>query len=213
MGLKRIKCKSREEWLSNRGMGIGASESAAIIGQSPWMTAQDLWNLKVGNTQPQDLSQNEAVQTGVRLESALREVFKAAHPEFKVSYEPFDMWYQAERPWMYATLDGRIKTEDGKNAILEIKTGTPSGKLGWDKWNGQIPQNYYVQCCHQMACLDYDFVIVFACLFNQEHDFVCREYRLEKADMQADIEYLIGKEKTFWQSVQQKVIPPMVMII
>lgn len=213
MSLKRIKCKTREEWLSNRQSGIGASESAAIIGQSPWMTAQDLWKLKTGITKPQDLSDNESVQTGVRLEPALRELFKAIHPDYKVTHEPYDMWYQKERPWMYATLDGRLKTEDGTMGILEIKTGTPSGKMGWDKWNGQIPSNYFVQCCHQVACLDYDFVIVFACLFTQEHDFVVREYRFEKADMKADIEYLVEKETAFWQSVQQKVIPPMVMII
>ena len=38
-----------------------------------------------------------------------------------------ELWYQKERPWAFATLDGRIKTQDGKTGILEIKTSTPNG--------------------------------------------------------------------------------------
>lgn len=209
---KRIKCKTREEWLSKR-TGIGGSDCAAILGLSPWKTANDLWMEKTGQRSAPDLSGNEAVQTGVRLEPALRGMFKAIHPEYKVSYEPFDMWFQEERPYSFATLDGRIKTADGKVGVLEIKTSSPSGKSGWEKWQGRVPDNYFLQCCHQAYCLNADFVILFACLFNSDGDFTVREYRFERADIQEDIDYLLVKEDEFWKSVQAKTLPPMTLLL
>ena len=210
---KRIRCKTREEWLSKRNIGIGASESAAILGLSPWKTANDLWLEKTGNRMPKDLSDDPYMQKGVRLEPALRELVRAVHPEFKIYHEPYDMWYQPGREWMFATLDGRIKTEDGKVGVLEIKTATPNGKNGWAEWQNKVPDKYYIQCTHQCACLDADFVILFGCLFNMESDFVVREYRFEREDLKADMDYLIQKEEAFWQSVQNKTLPPMTLIL
>ena len=208
----RFKCKSREEWLSRRSMGIGASESAAIVGLSPFMTAQELWQLKTGETQPKDLSDNPFVQRGVQLEPALRNLYKAIHPELKVTHHPYDMLYQKERPWMFATLDGEIKDGD-KNGILEIKTSTPVGKAGWAKWDQQVPPNYYTQIAWQLLCTGYDFAVLFACIFNQENDFVVREYRFEREFMQDDMEYLLRKATEFWQSVENRTLPPMTIVL
>lgn len=214
--LKRIRCKSREEWLSKRSMGIGASECSALIGQSPYMTANDLWNLKVGNTKPADLSDNEAVQLGVRLEKPLRELFKSLHPELKVSYKPFDMLYQEDYPFMYATLDGEFceKGSNGrKRGILEIKTSTPNGKAGWDKWREQVPPNYYAQVTWQLLCTGYDYVILMAALFNNEGDIQIRQYRFDRADMIEDMGYMMKKAVEFWNSVQNQTLPPMTLVL
>lgn len=213
---KRIKCKDRAEWLLKRNIGIGASESAAIIGQSPWMTANDLWNLKVGKTQPTDMSDNEAVQLGVRLEKPLRELFKATHPDLKVEYHPYDMLYQEEYPFMFATLDGEFwekGSHGGIRGLVEIKTSTPGSKVGWEKWNQQVPPNYYSQITWQLACTEYQYAILFACLFNQDGDFLIRQYRFDRADMEADIAYMRQKATEFWQSVQSKTLPPMTLIL
>ena len=210
--LCRIKCKNREEWLSKRSIGIGASESSALVGLSPFTTTQELWELKTGKRQPEDLSDNPFVQQGVRLEPALRNLYKAIHPELKVTHHPFDMLYQEERPFMYATLDGEIK--DGKRkAILEIKTATPQGKAGWSKWDEQIPPNYFTQIVWQIACSGYDFAVLFACLFNRENDFVVREYRFEREDLKEDMAYMIEKATEFWDSVQNQSLPPMTLIL
>lgn len=212
---KRIKCKSREEWLSKRKElgGIGGSDCAAILGLSPWKTTNDLWLEKTGQKEPKDLSNDQFVQKGVRLEPALRELFRAVHPEFRVYHEPFDMWYQQGREWMFATLDGRIKTEDKRTGILEIKTSSPTGRAAWSEWQEKVPDRYYLQCVHQCACLDADFVILYACLFNREGDYSIREYSFAREDMQSDMDYLIQKEKEFWQSVQNKTLPPMTLVL
>lgn len=210
--LLRIKCKTREEWLSKRKDGIGASECAAIIGQSPWMTANDLWNLKVGNTQPKDMSGNEAVQMGIRMEKPLRELFKSMHPELKVTYHPLDMLYDSDYPFMYSTLDGEIR-EGKKRAILEIKTSSPNNRSAWEKWKDQVPQNYYAQITWQLACTGYDYAILFACLFTQEGDFQIRQYRFEQSDMKEDIAYMREKATEFWRSVQNRTVPPMTLVL
>ena len=210
--LCRIKCKTRDDWLSMRMKGIGASECAAIIGQSPWMTANDLWNLKVGKKQPKDMSDNEAVQTGVRMEKPLRELFKSMHPELKVTYHPFDMLFDKDYPFMFSTLDGEIK--DGKKkAILEIKTSTPNSKVGWEKWNEQVPQNYYAQVTWQLACTGYDYAILFACLFTASGDLQIRQYRFDRADMVDDIQYMREKAVEFWDSVQNRTVPTMTLVL
>lgn len=200
--LERIKCGSREEWLSARTLqGIGGSEAAAAIGLSPWMTPLQLWRQKIGAELPKDLSGNAAVQQGNYMEPILRDFFSATHDEFLVSCYQFDILYQSERPWLFATLDGELESMDGRKGILEIKTATPNGKAGWEKWaNGNLPENYYVQTLHQLLASGYDFVILFAALYSTNGDITLREYEIEREDVQDDLEWLLEKESRFWNN-------------
>lgn len=204
----RKRFHSREEWLSARQNSLGASEAAAIIGQSAWMTATELWQQKVFGTR-KDLSGNEAVAKGVRLEPYLRELFKGLHPEFKVEYHPFDLLYQKERPWLTATLDGEIVDKEKNRSVLEIKTSTPQSRKAWDEWNGRIPNGYFCQCLHQLKATGYSSVILFACLFGQDGEMTIREYLIDGNDeqVQRDMEYLLEKETEFWESVQSRTLP------
>lgn len=213
--LRRIKCKSREEWLQRRAEinGIGASDCSAIVGMSSWKTARDLWNEKVGITKPKDLSDNEQVQKGIRVEPALRELFKANHPEFKVYHEPYDILYQKKRPWLFATLDGRIKTEDGRSAVLEIKTSTPIGKNGWAKWDKRIPDAYLCQTLWQLLATGYDFVILYAGLYQQDGTMLVREYEILREDVADDLEWLLKEGEAFYQSIEQRKIPPLTIVV
>lgn len=213
--LLRIKPKTREEWLTKRyGInGIGGSDAACIVGESPWKSADEFWKEKVEGARPKDISDDPFVQQGIRLEPALRTLYKAKHPELSVRHEPYDIWYREGKEWMFVTLDGRIIDKaNKKKGILEIKTSTPVGKAGWAKWNEQIPRNYYIQLLHACAVMDYDFVVLFAGLINREDDMTIREYRLEREDIEDDIQWLIEKETEFWNSIQTKTIPPMTLV-
>ena len=206
--LERKTFATREEWLAGRGQGIGASDAAATCGMSPWMTPVELWKLKTGAEQAKDLSDNAAVQLGVRMEPAIRDFFAAMHPEFRVEYHQFDILYQQERPWLFATLDGELIDADGKHGILEIKTATPNGKAGWSKWaDGQMPQNYYTQTLHQLLATGYDFVYLFAALYSMNGDITLREYELHREDVTDDLAWLLGKETEFWKCVTEKQLP------
>lgn len=216
--LERITFENREEWLAGRLHGIGGSEAAAACGMSPWMTPMELWRLKCGAGKPKDLSDNAAVQQGVRMEPALRSFFQAMHPEYSVEYHQFDILHQAERPWLFATLDGELtkkeyhgKEDDGwsiSRGILEIKTATPNGKAGWSKWaDGAMPQNYYIQILHQLLATGYDFAYLFAALYSMNGDITLREYEIQRADVQGDLAWLIDKEDEFYRHVQNGTLP------
>ena len=206
MALERICPTNREEWLAARQIqGIGASESAAIVGLSPWMSKNELWYIKTGKKIAKDLSGNAAVEQGIRMEGAIRTVFAARHPEFKVEHHAYDILYQTERPWLFATLDGEITESFADSSVkkypLEIKTSTPRGKADWDKWSdGKIPDNYYIQILHQMLATGWEKAYLTAFLYGKE-DIIIREYDFLRKDCEADLNWLLKEETEFYKSV------------
>ena len=174
------------------------------------MTPLELWRLKRGYAAPKDLSGNAAVQQGVKMEPILRSLFSSLHPEYKVEHYPYDILWQEERCWLFASLDGELTDDHGRRGILEIKTATPTGKVGWEQWsNGRMPQHYMVQCVHQLAATGFDFVRLFAALYSLNGDITLREYEIEREDVAADIEWLVEQETRFWGHVVGNTEPPM----
>ena len=206
MALERICPTNREEWLAARQIqGIGASEAAAIVGLSPWMSKNELWYIKTGKKIAKDLSGNAAVEQGIRMEGAIRTVFAARHPEFQVEHHAYDILYQTERPWLFATLDGEITESFADSSVkkypLEIKTSTPRGKADWDKWSdGKIPDNYYIQILHQMLATGWEKAYLTAFLYGKE-DIIIREYDFLRKDCEADLNWLLKEETEFYKSV------------
>lgn len=206
MALERICPTNREEWLAARQIqGIGASEAAAIVGLSPWMSKNELWYIKTGKKIAKDLSGNAAVEQGIRMEGAIRTVFAARHPEFQVEHHAYDILYQTERPWLFATLDGEITESFADSSVkkypLEIKTSTPRGKADWDKWSdGKIPDNYYIQILHQLLATGWEKAYLTAFLYGKE-DIIIREYDFLRKDCEADLDWLLKEETEFYKSV------------
>ena len=58
-----------EQWLAHRRGLRNASESAAVLGISPWCTPYQLWLLKTGRAEP---NVNVAMRRGTALEPAAR---------------------------------------------------------------------------------------------------------------------------------------------
>jgi len=67
------------EWNQWRAQGITASESAVILGRSPYKTPWRLWAERTGLARPADLSKNPNVQRGNRLEDSARQWFEQAY--------------------------------------------------------------------------------------------------------------------------------------
>lgn len=206
--MERLHFENREDWLAGRMQGIGASEAAAVVGMSPWMSKLELWRLKVGAEKAKDLSGSAAVSRGVRMEPALRGLYTAIHPGRTVDYYPYDILYQKDRPFIFATLDGEVTDERGRKGILEIKTSSPNGKAGWAKWDGQIPSHYYCQLLHQMLATGYEFVDLMASLENMDGDLSIRTYHFERAEQEADMAWLLEKETDFYQNNVLNGVPP-----
>lgn len=210
-----IQINNREEWLKARqAQGIGGSEAGALIGVNKYQTNVDLWELKTGRKEPPDLSNNSAVQFGKFAEPLLRELFKQDYPEYLVDYHEFWLYVNDKYPFIFATLDGELKAPDGSRGILEIKTTTIQNKLQWEQWDGGVPDSYYVQILHQLAATGWDFAILKAYIRYHKDGEVrisIRHYRIERAEVQNDIDYLIAAETKFWKQVQDGERPALIL--
>jgi predicted phage-related endonuclease len=141
---------------------VGASEVAALFGQSPWLTHFELWHRKAGNVATPDFNavehgqpENERVYWGVKLEPV---VIEAA----------------CER-WGYRPLETPARIDNGKGlgghpdkivmcpqrgrGILEVKTADWLVAKGW----GDEPPLHYLlqsQAYQGLAGCDWGDVIV-----------------------------------------------------
>lgn len=193
---------AEEDWLDWRRKGIGGSDSAAVMGCSPFCTTRDLYYDKRSIAPAiQEESNWVTLQVGHLLEPLVAEIF-ARQTGYRV-YQIQMMYRHPLYPFMQADVDYFIETADGHHGILECKTSHPNNKGKWE--NDAIPYNYELQCRHYMAVMNLDFVWI-ACLFsNSESDFVKR-YIERDLDLE---EELIRNEQHFWEDyVQAGVEPP-----
>lgn len=207
--LERKTFSDRAEWLAGRTNGIGASEAAAAIGMSPFETQYELWERKTGQRESKDLSGNAAVEYGNRLEPAMRVMFQAEHPELELDYHQYDILYQAENPWMTATLDGELTSADGKHGVLEIKTAQVGKAVQWERWKNAIPQNYYIQVLHQLIVTGWDYAYLFAKLVKLDGDSELRTYYFSAEEHKEEMEWLLGEETKFWKKNVLMRTPPL----
>ena len=207
--------KNREEWLQNRFKGIGGSEASAIVGLNPYMSNVDLWNIKTGQIVPEDISDKPYVKYGTNAEEHLRALFTLDYPQYQVEYVDNNSYFNDKFPFALASLDGvLIEKETGRKGILEIKTTNILQSMQKEKWKDRIPDNYYIQVLHYLMVTEYEFVVLVAQLkseFNGEIYKQTKHYKIERADVEADIQYLANEEMKFWKLVQEKKKPALLL--
>lgn len=210
--LIREHYETREEWLAHRRV-IGGSEAAAAVGRSPFMTNVELWNEKTGRAPHKDLSDNAAVEYGVRLEPALRSLYAAEYPEMAVQHYPFDILHQEEFPYLACTLDGELtEYATGRKGILEIKTVQANNQMVWLQWQNKVPDYYFIQCMSQLIATGWDFVDLYAQLKKLNGDSEIRRYHFERNDHLDDIAWLKPKLMAFWEyNVLQDIKPAAIL--
>ena len=205
---------AREEWLKRRLKGIGASEASAIVGMNPYKTNVELWEEKTGRREPEDISDKPYVKYGTEAEKHLRALFALDFPQYEVNYKDFDMRYNSDYPFIFATLDGELTEKaTGRKGVLEIKTTEIMKSEQYDKWKGRIPQNYYIQVIHQLLATGFDFVVLKAQLKSAYGDvrLSTRHYHIEREEVLEDISYLLQREILFWECVQEDRKPNLIL--
>ena len=205
---------SREEWLANRFNGIGGSEISAVVGCNPYMSNTELWEYKTGRKEREDISDKPYVQYGIKAEEHLRELFKLDFPEYEVGYKENNSFHNSKYPWALASLDGWLRDDKGRIGVWECKTTNILQSMQREKWKEKIPQNYYCQVLMYMAVLEADFAVLKAQLkseFNGELYIQTKHYRIERSDVQEDIDYIMKKGSEFWEYVQKDIYPPLIL--
>lgn len=212
MSVKMTVLKDREEWLKNRFNGLGGSEISAVVGCNPYMDNVTLWKIKTGQVTPEDISEKSYVKYGTQAEMHLRGLFRLDFPEYEVEYIENNSFKNDRFPWALASVDGWLTDEEGRKGVLEIKTTEILQSMQREKWKEQIPQNYYCQCLFYMAVLEADFCILKAQLktvFNGFPYLQTKHYKLERAEVQEDINYLMAEGAKFWEYVNSRKMPPL----
>lgn len=190
----------REEWLSVRKQGIGASDAATAVGLNPYQSPLELWMIKTGRDQhlpkpdPDDMS--SPMYWGNVLEPIVAENYsrKTGNKVRRVNA----VLQHADHPWMLANLDYSV-VANPEVQILECKT---AGEYGARRWRDGVPD--YVQCQvqHQLAVTGKEAADVCVLLCGQALE-VFRISRDEGA-----ISRLIELEREFWDYVESDTPPP-----
>ena len=212
--IEKTILSSREEWLKHRMQGIGGSEISAVVGLNPYMSNVDLWELKTGAVEPEDISDKPYIKYGTQAEPLLRDLFKLDFPQYEVFYEENNSFRNSKYPWALASLDGWLRDENGRVGVWECKTTNILQSMQKEKWNHQIPSNYYCQVLFYMAVIEADFAILKAQLkteFEGVPYLQTRHYFIERADVQEDMDYLMEKGAEFWESVKNKEKPGLLL--
>lgn len=213
MSVRMIVLKDREEWLANRHR-IGGSDASAILGMNPYRTNLELWQIKTGQLIPEDISEQPYVKYGTQAEEHLRELFKLDHPEYQVFYKEHNMWTNDKYPYAHASLDGWLLDQEGRKGILEIKTTNILQSKQKEKWKGRIPDNYYIQILHYLLVTEFEFVVLKAQLkyeFDGEIYLQTKHPKIERNEVEEDIKLLESSERRFWQQVQERKRPALLL--
>lgn len=188
------------------GLTITATEIAAVVGLSPWMSRFTLWHKKAGfPTGPFEM--NPAVEWGSRLEDAVALKWQEEHPGLLAA--PAGTWRHRERAWQRATPDrlvypqpaGEFEVPERAVALLEVKT-SPFGDEWGPSGSDEIPVHYRCQIQWQLDTLGLD--VCHLAVLVSGHDY--REYTVDYD--QADADMLRSAAQTLLHDVEHNVRPP-----
>lgn len=186
----------RSEWLAARRNGITATDLVAIMAQSKYKTAFDVWSDKL--MPPSDDDEiGEAAIWGNRLEEPVAQEWASRHG-FKL--RRIGLIANEAEQWQLASLDRIVHgCPDGKCA-LEVKT---RNLFVQDAWIEALPVDVEIQARWQLLVSGLDHVHVAALIGGQR----LVEHRVDR-DVAAE-QALVDAARIVWQSVLDNTPPNM----
>ncbi len=181
-------------WQLDRQKYIGSSDTAAIIGISPWKTQLDVYLDKV---QPRveitDPDKLRVLNRGKRMEPYVIDLL-AEETGLEIIRRG-ERYLDPEHNFLAAEIDAEAAS--GEN--IEIKTVSPFKAKEWgEEQSDEIPLHYAAQAMHAMMVTGRD-ICIFGVLIGAD-DF--RLYRIERDDI--TISAIRHKEVEFWQRIQDR---------
>lgn len=145
-----ITIRDEAHWKSVRAKHIGASEISALFGLSPWLTRWQLYMLKTGRLP--DVFESTSMTQGKHFEPAIAAY---AQEKFGINLRKVKRYLTRDTvPGMGASLDYE---EYGSGALIPTEIKWSLYGDGWEYESDEltaIPDYYFMQCQHQMACAD-----------------------------------------------------------
>ncbi|BBM35401.1 YqaJ viral recombinase family nuclease [Pseudoleptotrichia goodfellowii] len=210
MQFRELSYSNKDEWHDIRRKHIGGSDISVLMGYNEYKNIVDLWKEKTGRKKQDDLSDNEAIQRGVKSEDLLIEHFRINNPEYSVGKLEKTL-VSVEYSFMSANLDGVLENEDGEKGILEIKTATcHSYAIYKQKWKDNIPIEYYLQVQHYLMVTGWKYAILYADIklvfADNKHEL--RQYYINRDT--EDMFEIYKKEVEFYGYLERDEEPPYV---
>lgn len=191
-------------WLALRQQDVTSTESAALFGMSPYMTAFELWHAKKSGV-PLAFEENERMRWGSRLEAAIAHGIAA---DEGWTIEPLKTYMRDPALRMGSSFDFVI-TNLGEPVHLEIKNvDYLAFRDGWienDDGSIEAPEHIEMQVQHQMAVSGFKRSFIGALVAGNRHELIERE---RDAPVIAAIR---ARVVDFWQRVDAGIVPPPVM--
>jgi len=181
-----------------------ASDAAVILDLFAYYkdnprTPITLWNEKINNITPPDISDKPNIIRGTVLEPVIRDtLIPIFHPHIKVE-EDLNTYYSPDNDFMACHIDGQIV---GKNRLAEIKAPAFGPMTNW-KFNGiyHIPDYVRAQCLHILACRpDIEGIDIFAYAGMEV-------VHLPLERNQSEIDIYIRVATQFWNNIKNKTPP------
>lgn len=175
---------------------IGSSEVGAVMGLDPFKTPLRLFTEKAGIIEPDDLSDNEAVEWGQRLERVVSQKFSEKHGVKLIAYKK--RFVHPDYPYMSCELDNIIA---GTEEMVEIKTASAYTIKKWER-DDQIPAHYICQVMFALGLSKRRVGHIAVLVGGQRY--------IEKKILfdQELFDNLVERVREFWKMVQDNT-PPM----
>ena len=173
---------------------IGGSSIASVLGLSRWCTPLKTWAIMTGNIEPDDLSENEAVELGSELEDFVAKKFERK-TGMKVRRDTRTFRHK-KYDYLVAHIDRRIQ---GTDELLECKTCSAWKSKEWE--DEEIPTEYILQCIWYLGILGMRKCYIAVLIGGQK-------FRWKEVDFDKELfDTMVEKAVEFWQMVQDKTPP------
>lgn len=189
-----VRSDERDRWLGARRAGFGASEAAAIVGESRWSDPGKVYAIKLGLLQEDDGL--ERLEWGLRHEPTILAAYSSPRYAGRRSWADRRLLRSRDWSWALCTLDAW--TEAPAAIPLELKT---TDSRNADDWADGCPREYFWQLQHQMLVTGAERASI-ACLIGP--------HRLVWCDVDRDdvaIRRLTRAASELWERIQNREPP------
>ena len=186
---------TKQRWLDERRLCLGASDCAAVLGQNPYAGQLSVYANKVHEATE---AENDLMWLGHAMEPVIAAMFTRRTGINLYDPGAHEICYHPQHRWLGATLD-RI-TNSGEPVELK-NIGSP--KIKADDWESTPPIWYEIQLQIQMACCGADDGFLAGLFYG-------RDLRVFSAQRdEAFLKFAIPKLEKFWfENVIARVPPP-----
>jgi putative phage-type endonuclease len=209
---------SRDEWLALRMKHISSTESCALFGMSPYMTAFELAVTKKATTPPAEYEQNERMSWGLRLQRTIAQGIaedygvKVRAMSGYASSGPIGASFDFEIVGVADSHDGdetmRALYRQHGTGILEIKNvDSLVFKNDWraDGDSYEAPAHIEIQVQHQLECVERKWCAI-GVLVGGNKQVVLWRMRDEAVGTA-----IRSKSARFWQRLEAGEMPPVTL--